>query len=143
MYQLLIHVLRALVFKNWMIGKKYFEGISELVQNWLIWFEYMYKHCCETKTIKIEISYVFRAPNMQNMQCMMMTGPSSVIIGGHQTKVIELEVEHKEVIREVKHIFYLYSKFSLIGLNICILVNDIFFFLIFFYFRKLDFKFCI
>lgn len=79
------------------------------------------------------------------MQCMMMTGPSSVIIGGHQTKVIELEVEHKEVIREVKHIFYLYSKFSLIRLNICILVNGIFFFIIFFfiffYFRKLDFKF--
>lgn len=43
---------------------------------------------------------------MQNMQCMMMTGPSSVIIGGHQTKVIELEVEHKEVIREVKDIFF-------------------------------------
>ena len=42
---------------------------------------------------------------MQNMQCMMMTGPASVIIGGHQTKVIELEVEHKEVIREVKDIF--------------------------------------
>lgn len=45
--------------------------------------------------------FTYRAPNMQNMQCMMMTGPSSVIIGGHQTKVIELEVEHKEVIREV------------------------------------------
>lgn len=89
----------------------------------------------------MEISYVLRAPNMQNMQCMMMTGPSSVIIGGHQTKVIELEVEHKEVIREVKHIFYLYSKFSLIRLNICILVNGIFFFSFFFYFRKLDFKF--
>lgn len=123
-----------------MIGEKYFEGISELVQDWLIWFRYMYKRCCETKIIKMEISYVFRAPNMQNMQCMMMTGPSSVIIGGHQTKVIELEVEHKEVIREVKHIFYLYSKFSLIRLNICILVNDFFFF-IFFYFRKSDFKF--
>lgn len=48
---------------------------------------------------------------MQNMQCMMMTGPSSVIIGGHQTKVIELEVEHKEVIREVKDIFFLFKIF--------------------------------
>lgn len=95
-----------------MTGKIYFEGFSELVQDWLIWFEYMYKQCCETKTIQMEISYVLRAPNMQNMQCMMMTGPSSVIIGGHQTKVIELEVEHKEVIREVKDIFYLVSKFS-------------------------------
>lgn len=43
---------------------------------------------------------------MHNMQCMMMTGPSSVIIGGHQAKVIELEVEHKEVIREVKQQFF-------------------------------------
>lgn len=48
---------------------------------------------------------------MQNMQCMMMTGPSSVIIGGHQTKVIELEVEHKEVIREVKDIFFCFKIF--------------------------------
>ncbi|XP_062586569.1 PAN2-PAN3 deadenylation complex catalytic subunit PAN2-like [Saccostrea cucullata] len=45
--------------------------------------------------------FTYRGPTMHNMQCMMMTGPSTVIIGGHQTKVIEIEVEHKEVIREV------------------------------------------
>lgn len=96
----------------------------------------------------MEISYVLRAPNMQNMQCMMMTGPSSVIIGGHQTKVIELEVEHKEVIREVKHIFLFvfkifFDKIKYLYFSQWYFYFFSFFFFIFFYFRKLDFKFCI
>lgn len=77
----------------------------------------------------------FRAPNMQNMQCMMMTGPSSVIIGGHQTKVIELEVEHKEVIREVKDFFSCFKIFFN-SIRYFVLQSRNFFFM-FFYFRNL------
>ncbi|KAK3103914.1 hypothetical protein FSP39_022867 [Pinctada imbricata] len=45
--------------------------------------------------------FTYRNPAMHNMQCMMRTSPSSVIVGGHQTKVIELDMEKQEEIRSV------------------------------------------
>ncbi|KAJ8313873.1 hypothetical protein KUTeg_008434 [Tegillarca granosa] len=42
----------------------------------------------------------YRSPSMQSMQCMLLTSPSSVLIGGHQTKVIELDLEQLQEINQ-------------------------------------------
>ena len=39
---------------------------------------------------------------MHDMQCMLVTGPSSLLIGGHHTRVIELDlatVKEKQKVR--------------------------------------------
>lgn len=43
----------------------------------------------------------YKAPSMQEMQCMIMTSPTSVLLGGHQTAVIELDIEGMREIRQV------------------------------------------
>ena len=34
------------------------------------------------------------------MQCMMQTGPSSVVMGGHQTKMFEVDIESQQELRQ-------------------------------------------
>lgn len=39
---------------------------------------------------------------MEDMQCMIMTSPESVLMGGHQTKVIEIDLNKLQHIRQVR-----------------------------------------
>ncbi|VDI60303.1 PAB-dependent poly(A)-specific ribonuclease subunit 2 [Mytilus galloprovincialis] len=43
----------------------------------------------------------YKSPCMQEMQCMIMTSPNTVLMGGHQTKVLQLDIEGMREIRQV------------------------------------------
>lgn len=58
--------------------------------------------------------------NLQDMQCMMATGPHSVLMGGHQTKVIEVDlnkgIEVNQVTLQGEHV----SSVTEICINLCV-----------------------
>ena len=41
-------------------------------------------------------------PEMQDMLCMLQTGPTSLLMGGHQDHMLEIDVNTMEVRRKVK-----------------------------------------
>ena len=44
-----------------------------------------------------------RSSATQDMQCMLVTGPGSILMGGHQPLVVELDIESHTEIRQVSH----------------------------------------
>jgi len=44
---------------------------------------------------------ITRSSATQDMQCMLVTGPGSILMGGHQPLVVELDIESHTEIRQV------------------------------------------
>lgn len=44
---------------------------------------------------------IFSGEKMHDMQCMLSTSPSTYLMGGHQTKMLELDINKKDIVREV------------------------------------------
>lgn len=53
---------------------------------------------------KINVNCVCSDPDMQQMQCMIETGPDTIIMGGHQKKVIEFNARTAQVLNKVSSV---------------------------------------